>query len=53
MNFLIGIEYDSVSECYMACYSEGAVIQLGANSYGDAVLEADMMNVDIYESEYN
>lgn len=53
MNFLLGVEYDSVSECYVACYSEGEVIQLGANNYQDAILEADMLDIENYEKGYN
>jgi len=53
MNFLLGVEYDSVSQCYVACFSEGEVIRLGANTYQDAVLEADMLDVENYERGYN
>jgi hypothetical protein len=53
MNFLLGVEYDVVSQCYVACFSEGEVIQLGANNYQDAVLEADMLDVQNYERGYN
>ena len=54
-NFLIEIEYDSLSGSYMACYSDGQNILLGANTYEDAVLEADLLNdeVDNYELGYN
>lgn len=53
MNFLISVEYDSFLECYTACYSEGEVIQLNSNTYHDAVLEADMLDVENYEKGYN
>lgn len=53
MNFLLSVEYDNVSNCYVACYSEGEVIQLSANTYHDAVLEADMLDVGNYEKGYN
>jgi hypothetical protein len=53
MNFLLGVEYDSASECYVACFSDGEFIQLDANTYQDAVLEADMMDVQNYEKGYN
>ena len=53
MNFLLGVEYDSFLECYVACYAEGEVIQLAANTYHDAVLEADMLDVENYERGYN
>ena len=46
-NFLTGIEYDTVYGSYLACYADGTVIQLGATTYEDAVLEADM--VESYE----
>ena len=49
-NFLIGIEYDSLSEAYVACYAEGQTILLGATTYHDAVLEADMIEPYEYES---
>jgi predicted RNase H-like HicB family nuclease len=54
-NFLIEIEYDSVSGAYMACYSDGQNVLLAANTYEDAVLEADLLNdeVDNYELGYN
>jgi hypothetical protein len=45
--FLVDIEYDPVYNCYMACYSNGQVIQLAADTYHDAVLEADM--IDTYD----
>lgn len=53
MDFLLGVGYDSVSHCYVACFSEGGVIQLGANTYEDAVLEADMLDNENYEKDYN
>ena len=43
-NFLVDIEYDSVYNSYMACYSNGQVIQLAAGTYTDAVLEADLID---------
>jgi hypothetical protein len=49
MNFLIGIDYDPVSGAYMACFADGQNILLGATSYEDAVLEADMIDLDLYE----
>lgn len=50
MNFFTGVEYDPISGSFMACYAEGQVIQLGAASYEDAVLEADMIEPDEYEA---
>jgi hypothetical protein len=52
-NFLIGVEYDAVSGSYMACFFEGQNILLSANTYHDAVLEADMMEPEQYEVGYN
>jgi hypothetical protein len=49
MNFLIGIEYEPVSGSYMACFADGQNILLGATTYQDAVLEADMIDLDLYE----
>ena len=43
-NFLIEVERDPVSGTYMACYANGQNIQLGGNTYQDAVLEADLIN---------
>jgi hypothetical protein len=44
-NFLIEIVYEPVYGHYMACYSSGYNIMLGATTYEDAVLEADMMEL--------
>ena len=49
-NFLTNIEYDTVSGSYMACYADGQVIQLGAVTYEDAVLETDMIEPYEYEA---
>ena len=51
--FLVEIEYDSLSGAYMACYSDGQNILLGATTYHDAVLEADMLDIGNYELGYN
>jgi len=48
-NFLVDIEYDPVYNSYLACYSNGTVIQLGANTYQDAVLEADTIEPYDYQ----
>ena len=45
-NFLIEIVYDSVTGAYMACYATGDNILLGATTYHDAVLEADMLELE-------
>lgn len=52
-NFLIGIEFDSVSSSYTACFLNGQNILLGATTYHDAVLEADMLEPEDYEVGYN
>lgn len=49
-NFLVDIEYDPVYNSYLACYSNGVVIQLGASTYHDAVLEADSIEPYDYEA---
>lgn len=49
-NFLTAIEYDPVYCSYLACYADGTVIQLGATTYEDAVLEADMIEPYEYAS---
>lgn len=49
-NFLVDIEYDPVYNTYSACYSNGVVIQLGASTYHDAVLEADTIEPYDYEA---
>jgi hypothetical protein len=48
-NFLISIEYDSVSNNYMACYFNGQNVLLGASTYHDAVLEADSISPEELE----
>ena len=52
-NFLVRVEYYTVSGAYMACFLEGQNIPLNANSYHDAVLEADMLEPEAYELGYN
>lgn len=49
-NFLVDIEYDPLTGAYMACYANGTNILLGAITYHDAVLEADMIESYEYES---
>ena len=48
-NFLVTIEYDPVYNSYLACYANGAVVQLGSSTYQDAVLEADQLEAAEYE----
>lgn len=54
-NFMIGIEHDAVSGTYTACYLDGTSVPLSANTYQDAVLEADLLSseIDHYEMDYN
>ena len=49
MNFLIGIEYNSFNGAYTACLADGQNILLDAVTYEDAVLEADMIDLDVLE----
>ena len=52
-NFLISVDYDPVTQGYMACFFEGQVIVLNANTYQDAVLEADHIIPEDYQVGYN
>lgn len=52
-NFLISVEYDPVTQGYMACFLNGQVIVLNANNYQDAILEADHLTPEDYEVGYN
>lgn len=52
-NFLIGVERDTVSGAYMACFLDGQSILLNATEYHDAVLEADMLEPEMHEVGYN
>lgn len=44
-DFLIEIVYEPVYGSYMACYSNGQNILLGATTYEDAVMETDMLEL--------
>lgn len=52
-NFLIGIEHDEINGSYTACFVDGTSVALSANTYEDAVLEADLLlnEIDYYEFE--
>jgi hypothetical protein len=52
-NFMIGIECDEINGTYTACFVDGTTIPLAANTYQDAVLEADLLNneIDYFEFE--
>lgn len=52
-NFLISIEYDSSANSYMACFADGETVSLNSTNYQDAVLEADMLDMNSYEKGYN
>jgi hypothetical protein len=52
-NFLISIDHDPVSGGYVASYFNGQTITLAASTYQDAVLEADMLELENYELGYN
>ncbi len=52
-NFLINVEYSPVSGAYVASFADGQNISLSANNYTDAILEADMLDVNNYELGYN
>jgi hypothetical protein len=52
-NFLISVEQDEISGAYMANFLHGQTIVLGATTYQDAVLEADMLEPVDYEVGYN
>jgi hypothetical protein len=52
-NFLISIDYDPISGGYMASYFNGQTVMLGATTYQDAVLEADMLEPENFEVGYN
>lgn len=47
-NFLIEVVYDPVYSAYVACFLDGQNILLSANTYHDAVLEADMIDIGEY-----
>ena len=47
-NFLIEIVYEELTGSYMACYSDGQNILLGASTYQDTVLETDMISPEEY-----
>ncbi len=49
-NFLLEVTYDAVYNSYLACYADGQVIQLGAATYHDAVLEADNLDPAEYSN---
>jgi hypothetical protein len=52
-NFMIGIEFDSGTGCYTACFADGQSVPLNATNYHDAILEADQLNMCNYELGYN
>jgi hypothetical protein len=46
-NFIIDIAFDEDYNSYIATYSDGDTIVLDATNYQDAVLEADMLTVEL------
>ncbi len=52
-NFLISVEYDPGTGTYYAWFSDGDTVNLNADNYHDAVLEADHINPCNYELGYN
>lgn len=52
-NFLIDVEYKPESQSYVACFLNGEEVVLGATTYHDAVLEADLLQPENYELGYN
>ena len=52
-NFLISVDFEPATERYMASFFNGQTIQMQANTYHDAVLEADMIEPEDYEVGYN
>jgi hypothetical protein len=45
-NFLINVEFDKNSGTFRACFVSGPDVELDANNYHDAVLEASIIEVD-------
>ena len=45
-NFLISVEFDEFSSTYRASFVQGNDVELDANNYHDAVLEAGLIEVD-------
>jgi hypothetical protein len=45
-NFLIAVEFDADSSTYRASFAQGNDVELDANNYFDAVLEAALIEVD-------
>jgi hypothetical protein len=46
-NFIIDVAFDEGHDSYIANYSDGNIVVLNANNYQDAVLEADMLDVEL------
>ena len=49
-NFLINVEYNEAYNGWTACYADGKIIELGAGTFEDAVLEADLIEPYEYQS---
>jgi hypothetical protein len=48
-DFLIDVTYDTRLDSWIASYSNGSDIALYANSYQDAVLEADLLDATEFQ----
>jgi hypothetical protein len=46
-NFIIDIAFDEEYNSYIATYSDGDIVVLDSTNYEDAVLEADMLDVEL------
>jgi hypothetical protein len=46
-NFIIDVTFDEGYNSYIANYSDGNIVVLDATNYQDAVLEADMLDVEL------
>lgn len=46
-NFIIDIAFDEDYNSYIATYSNSDIVVLDATNYQDAVLEADMLDVEL------
>ena len=45
---IVEIVYVETNGAYMACYADGQTVLLGADTYHDAVLEADLLSPSEY-----
>lgn len=45
-NFLIDVQADQLSGTFQAVFADGLTVELDSNNYQDAVLEADLLQVE-------